>query len=90
MTAPKTLVLLEGADHAFPAFTCADAPWVAAQGFFFVCQDDIWDRERTLDLTNHFVTAFLMAELYDDEAAAAALSPDNVQFPGIAYETTEF
>jgi hypothetical protein len=45
---------------------------------------------RAHDLINHFVTAFLLAELYDDTDAAAALAPDAVTFPGITYEMTGF
>ncbi len=44
--------------------------------------------DRVHDLTNHFTTAFLLAEFYDDADAAAALAPDAVSFPGIDYETT--
>lgn len=90
MTAPKTKVMLEGANHTFMMFTCDDAPFFVAWELAFVCQDSIWDRERTQDLTNHFVTAFMLAELYGSEDAAYALRPDLVNFPGILYETTEF
>ncbi len=88
MTAPKTLVMLKEANHMFPVFSCDDAPWVGAQGFWFICEDAVWDRNRSLDLTNHFVTAFLKAVIMDDTEAAAALAPDAVDMPGIAYETT--
>jgi hypothetical protein len=44
--------------------------------------------DRAHDLTNHFVTAFLLAQLYEDADAAAALAPDAVTFPGVRYETT--
>lgn len=54
------------------------------------CFDAVWDMTRVHDLTNHFATAFLTAELYEDEAAAAVLAPDAVQFPGIEYQTTGF
>ena len=46
--------------------------------------------DRAHDLTNHFMTAFLLAELKGDPEAAAALAPENVASPGIQYETTEF
>ena len=41
-------------------------------------------------LINHFVTAYLMAELKDDPEAAQALATNSVTFPGVQYETTEF
>ena len=46
--------------------------------------------DRAHDLINHFVTAFLLAELKGDGEAAAALAPQNVNFPGIQYETTGY
>ena len=57
---------------------------------FFCCADPVWDVDRAHDLIDHFVTAFLLAELYGDTDAAAVLAPAAVQFPGIEYETTGF
>jgi len=57
---------------------------------FFCCADPVWDVDRAHDLIDHFVTAFLLATLKGDAEAAAALAPDAVSFPGIAYETTGF
>jgi len=39
-------------------------------------------------LTNHFATAFLLAELKGDANAAKALASDTVNFTGFQYETT--
>jgi hypothetical protein len=50
----------------------------------------VWDIDRAHDLVNHFVIAFLLAELKGDAEAAAALAPDVVSFPGIAYEAQGF
>ncbi|NDJ75024.1 MAG: hypothetical protein GYB65_02090 [Chloroflexi bacterium] len=84
----KTLVTLENAGHMVGG-QCS--PTVAAMPVFFPsCSDPVWDVDRVHDLIDHFVTAFLLAELNGDEDAAAALAPDTVQFPGISYETTEF
>lgn len=55
-------------------------------GWFGACADPVWNVDRAHDLTNHFTTAFLLAQLYGDAEARAALAPDNVQFPGITYE----
>ena len=55
-----------------------------------VCADPVWDMDRAHDLINHFVTAFFLAELKGDTAAAAALAPENVAFPGIEYETNSY
>ena len=90
LSVAKTLVLFENADHFLFAVSCADAPWFVDEGLFWSCSDPIWDMERAHDLTDHFVTAFLLAELYGDADAAAALAPGAVQFPGIRYETTGY
>ena len=82
----KTAVWLENADHMF-SMSCSPA-WEATM--FNVCFDPVWDMNRTHDLTDHFVAAFLLAEFYGDADAAAALAPDAVQFPGIDYKTTSF
>jgi predicted dienelactone hydrolase len=86
-SADKTLVSFEGADHLLVSSGCS-ASW--QEMCFFCCADPVWDVSRAHDLIDHFVTAFLLAEFYDDEEAAAALAPDAVQFPGITYETTNF
>jgi predicted dienelactone hydrolase len=83
----KTLVTFEGADHLLVSSACSTA-W--QEMCHFCCSDPVWDVDRAHDLLDHFVTAYLLAELYDDEEAAAALAPDAVRFPGITYETTEF
>jgi hypothetical protein len=46
--------------------------------------------DRAHDLLDHFVTAFLLGELYGDAEVAAALSPEAVNLPGIIYETTGY
>jgi hypothetical protein len=55
---------------------------------FGACSDHVWDLSRAHDLTNHLVTAFLLAELHNNTAAAEALHPENIDFVGITYETT--
>jgi predicted dienelactone hydrolase len=90
LNAPKTQVLFENADHMIFFLDCADAPWLVAGGFFWACSDAVWGMARAHDLTDHFVTAFFLAELYGDQDAAEALSPDAVSFPGITYETTGY
>jgi predicted dienelactone hydrolase len=83
--ANKTLVTFENAGHGF-SLECPES-WVTVSPF---CSDPVWDTDRTQDLTSHFTVAFLRSELYDDEEAAAALVPDAVMFPGIAYQTTGY
>lgn len=89
-SARKSLVALEGGEHYLLA-SCEDMPWWSKTPFYeWVCFDPVWDRDRSRDLINHFATAFLLAELKGDAAAAAALAPENVSFPGIQYEATGF
>ena len=83
----KTLVNFQGADHMLVSTGC---PAVWREMCFFCCADPVWDVDRAHDLIDHFVTAFLLAELYGDTDAAAVLAPAAVQFPGIEYETTGF
>jgi predicted dienelactone hydrolase len=79
----KAMVTLEHAGHFVvgqcPADILAMNP---------ACVDPVWDKDRAHDLTNHFVTAFLLDVLKGDAEAHAALLPDAVNFPGVGYETT--
>lgn len=86
----KTAVTLENAGHVMFMNACAAQPGMAAGGYFGVCSDPVWDMNRVHDLTNHFVTAFLLAELKGDADAAKALAPENVSFTGVKYETTAY
>jgi predicted dienelactone hydrolase len=86
-SADKTLASFESADHLLVSSGCS-VGW--REVCSFCCADPVWDVDRAHDLIDHFVTAFPLAEFYDDEEAAAALAPDAVQFPRITYETTEF
>jgi predicted dienelactone hydrolase len=87
---PKAFVTFEGANHMLFDFACSAAPWLVEAGLFIACSDPVWDMDRAHDLINHFTTAFLLATLKGDKDAAAALAPDQVQFPGITYKTTGF
>ena len=88
--ARKSLVTVENASHLIFFNACPANPGVIDEGFYWVCSDPVWDMNRAHDLINHFATAFLLAELKGDAEAAKALAPENVAFPGIQYETTEF
>lgn len=89
-SARKTLVTVEGAEHTISTL-CDGMPWVIETPFYgWICFDPVWDKDRGVDLINHFSTAFLLAELKGDADAAVALAPENVAFPGIQYETTAY
>jgi predicted dienelactone hydrolase len=87
---PKAFVTFESGNHMLFGNSCSANPWMVEWGAFAFCSDSVWDINRAHDLIDHFVTAFLLAELYGDEEAAAALAPDAVDFPGITYETTGY
>lgn len=86
----KARVGFENAEHMIFGTTCDDFPLFTQIGFYSFCSDPVWDMQRAHDLTNHFVTAFLRAQLMQDADAAAVLSPDAVQFPGIIYDAQGF
>lgn len=89
----KALVTLENADHFISLSSCADAPTtleLVGNDFYYLCSDAVWDMDRAHDLMNHFIVAFLLDQLKGDAEAAAALAPDAVSFPGIAYEAQGF
>jgi predicted dienelactone hydrolase len=50
------------------------------------CSDRGWDRHRAQALIRHFTTAFLLAELKADDAAATALAPNNTNFADLSYK----
>ena len=84
----KSLVLFEHGDHYVFYTNCADGH--VPDAYSWICSDPVWDMDRAHDLINHFVTAFLLAELKGDADAAAALAPDAVSFPGIEYQAQGF
>lgn len=86
----KSLVTVANASHLIFFNACSANPGVVDEGLYWVCSDPVWDMDRAHDLINHFVTAFLLAELKGDTEAAKALAPENVTFPGIQYETTAY
>lgn len=82
----KARVSFENAEHMIFGATCAALPFFAEIGFYEICSDPVWDMDRAHDLTNHFATAFLLAELKQDADAAAMLAPEVVNFLGVAYD----
>lgn len=88
-SANKSLVVFQNGGHTMFLNDCNSATGMANVAFEW-CSDSVWDTDRVHDLTNHFATAFLLAELKGDSEAAKALAPENVTFPGIEYETTAY
>jgi predicted dienelactone hydrolase len=87
ISARKALIVFEHGTHGVSGGKMPVA-WAAAMPEFGY--QPVWDLDRAADLTDHFVTAFLLATLKGDTDAAAALAPDAVSFPGITYEEQGF
>jgi predicted dienelactone hydrolase len=85
-SATKALVTFENAGHYIFVEKCV--PALIALGRFGDCSDLVWDMDRAHDLINHFGTAFFLATLKGDEAAARALRPAAVNFAGVRYDLT--
>ena len=86
-SAKKALVTMDGAEHMVVGAPCENIPWFKSTPLYqWVCFDPVWNKDRALDLTHHFTTAFLLDTLKGDTAAHAALAPEAVSFPGIEYE----
>lgn len=81
----KALLGLNDAEHMIFTNTCEAIRWYAKWLFGEFCSDSVWNRNQAHDLIGHFTTAFLLAELKQDAAAAAALMPDAVAFPNVTY-----
>jgi len=85
----KSLVVFENAGHMIFFNQCRNMPWLI-DGHYWACSDQVWEMDRAHDLINHFVTAFLLAELKGEATAINTLKPANVTFPGIGYQTTAY
>ncbi len=87
----KALVTFENADHPIFMELCKNLPFASKldSGFYqWMCFQPVWDRERAMDLVDHFATAFLLDQLKGDKDAHKALLPDAAKFAGVEYKTT--
>ena len=82
----KTLVTFDNGDHHLFNDSCP-ASLADNASFFPSCSDAVWDMGRAHDLINQVVTAYLLATLKSDSAAAAVLSPSAINFVGMNYKT---
>lgn len=80
----KVLVIFQNAGHNIFSGLCGLDP--ADQMRY--CADPVWDMARAHDLINHFATAFILATLKGDAAAAKALAPGAVDFVGVDYQAS--
>lgn len=86
----KVLIGLIGAGHMIFTGPCEQVPWHLKLFSGEFCADQSWDRTYAHELIEHFVTAFLLAELQDDPDAAAALRWGDPGFPGINYQVVGY
>jgi predicted dienelactone hydrolase len=81
----KIEVALEDAAHLIFAGDCTSVRRILSLVSLGFCSDPAWDRTEAHDLVKHYVTAFLMSELNDDQAATAALSPTLPEVTDVGY-----
>jgi predicted dienelactone hydrolase len=81
----KVEVALEDAAHLIFAGDCTSVRRILSLVSLGFCSDPAWDRTEAHDLVKHYVTAFLRAELGDDDAATAALSPSLGELTDVGY-----
>ncbi len=86
----KARVAFEGAEHMIFGATCEALPFFTEIGFDAYCSDPVWDMGHAHDLAQHFVTAFLLAELTQDMDARTALAPDNINFGDVTYDASGY
>ena len=84
-SARKAEVALEGAKHFVFAGDCSSVRRIMDLVSLGFCSDPAWERSRAHLVVQHYVTAFLLAELDHDGAAAAALAPRSQGLPGVSY-----
>lgn len=86
-TESKSLLTFEGADHFIFVDECPQ--FLIATGQEWSCTDPVWQMGQAHDIINHYTTAFLLAEFYDDAEASAFVMSDGTDLvDGLIYETT--
>ena len=81
----KALLALNGAEHMIFTNPCESVRWYARPLAGEFCADTDWNRSQAHAIVAHYATAFLLSELKQDSAAAAALSPAAEHLPEVTY-----
>jgi len=81
----KALVGLRGAEHMIFTGPCENVRWFIRPLTGEFCSDGDWNRATAHSLTKHFVTAFLLCELKNDEEARIYLNPMNAEIQEIDF-----
>jgi predicted dienelactone hydrolase len=72
--AERWLISLALGDHYLFVDSCP--PALLVFGAFDSCSDDVWDIQRAHDLSNHYMTAFLLHYLQGDDEALNVFAED--------------
>ena len=86
----KVEIALHDAEHMIFTGECESIPWYLKFFSGEFCSDPIWNRGYAHALTKHFTTAFLLAELRQDQKAVSALSLQRVDFVDVNYKATGY
>lgn len=86
----KVRIALNEAEHMVFTGPCESIPLHTKLFSGEFCTDTDWDRLYAHELVRHFTTAFLLAELHQDPAAAAVLSPNVVNNSDITYDAAGY
>jgi predicted dienelactone hydrolase len=89
-SARKAEVVLNGADHMVFAGGCEQMRRIEALVSLGFCTNPGWDRNEVHDVVNHYVVAFLLAELKADRRAAETLEPARQNIPRTTYRSVGF
>lgn len=81
----KAEVALPGAEHMVFTGPCETTRRLLRMLPKPMCSDPAWSRTRAHEVVRHYTTAFLLAELRNDAAAAHALSADKARFSDVTY-----
>jgi predicted dienelactone hydrolase len=81
----RAKVALLEAEHMIFTGQCESTRWYLRFLSGEFCSDSQWNRNHAHQVTQHFVTAFLLAELKNDADAVDALIQEDKVFPGIDY-----
>ena len=83
----RPIVALIGAEHMLFTGQCEQIRWYLKFFSGEFCEDSNWEREYAHQITKHFSTAFLLAELQGDSTALVFLAPQDMEFEGVRYES---
>jgi predicted dienelactone hydrolase len=86
----KVEVALDGAEHFVFSGRCDSMRRIVALVPTGFCDDPAWERPRARAVINHYVTAFLLAELAQEPHGNAALAPVRAQLPHVGYRTAGY